>query len=134
MRRDAHDDLADGQERIHEFRLLWYGVGGRNLPQDEQRPAGHPVPAAAGPASSRSVGAHVGEDAVGEAEPSTDRPTSTNGTGLSEWAVTGLPGGVAHDVGVAVVGGDREQRAGRGRVVGVDGLDRGDHAAEAAHR
>ena len=50
---------------------------------------------------------------------------------MSEWAVTGLPVGVAHDVGVAVVGGDREERAGCRRVVGVDGFDGGDDPAEA---
>ena len=69
----------------------------------------------------------VGEDAVARAGGrAAARPTSTNGTGLSEWAVTGLAVGVAQLVGVAVVRGDRQQGAGRRRVAGVDGLDRRD--------
>ena len=73
----------------------------------------------------------VGQDAVAERRPAAARPTRRSGTGFSEWAVTGLPGRVAHLIGVAVVRGDREQGAGPGRVGGLDRLDRGDDPAEA---
>ena len=118
--RDAHDDLADGQERVHgvDGSSVRYGDGcyhkiaaiGRSSRAQRGRPA-----------KLEQRRRDVGQDAVARAPtPRAARPTSTNGTGLSEWAVTGLAVGVAHLVGVAVVGGDREERAGRGRIVGID--------------
>ena len=91
------------------------------------------IPAQRGrPASSSRVGATSARTPSRERRPRAARPTRTNGTGLSECAVTGLPVGVAQLVGVAVVGGDGQDRPGGAGIVGVDRQDRGDDPGEAA--
>src|SRR6185369_10756636 len=94
---DADDDLADGQGGIH-VGLPPVGTAtddstGSASPRDGGSSSERPViPAQRGrPASSSRVGATSARTPSWSVRPATDRPRRTNGTGLSEWAVTGWP-------------------------------------------
>ena len=103
-RQRAAARIASAAQRARGQRPATLSDRSASGPSCRRRPAHRPAPAA----SARRRRARRRADAARE-RPS--RPART-GTGLSEWAVIGLPVGVAHLVGIAVVGGDRQQRAG----------------------
>ena len=99
---DADDDLADGQDGVHErgrppfvsARNDTTGVRpavrqpvGRHV---EQRMAGHARPGRQ-PGELQQRRRDIGQDAVAQRAAAHGTPEEHDGTGLSEWAVTGSP-------------------------------------------
>ena len=83
------------------------------LALSQQRPSAHALRRGSTPPSAISVGVTSASTPSASAAPLTSRTSRPAGTapGLSECLVTGLPSLLSrHHVGVAVIGGDRQQR------------------------
>ena len=117
--RDAHQDLADGQQGVHDVDSSErFGDGCYHKIRGD-RPV---IPAQRGmSAKVEERRRDVGEDAVVEGQTARRTTDQDERDGVERVRRDGPAGGIAELVGVAVVGGDREQRARRVRVARVHG-------------